>query len=355
MSSSRKLIALLASGLFALAAFPVFAASNDYLSGYAQGVLDARYAEFDVTASSATQAGAVTLTTRRCLRDEDIQLLTSAITRSGQVAQVAWNNACSEAATQVAGTKVPSQWLPDSKLFRPLQADPREPRLAIAFQEYETDDRDFTAADFHVGTTFDFYRGRLGNGSWQIGITGGVFSAVDHDAKNKDIFNVDYIIGLPFTYRNGDWSSRIRYYHSSSHLTDEFIFSNQLEFDDRLDISYDVVDFLLSHDWNQFRLYGGAGYIFRSTEDLDKTLGQAGLEYRNFNVFDNLGLSFAVDVKGRSELDWELAQSFQLALISRANKREVHYFLEYYTGPSPNGQFFFDEVDYYGLGIRFGL
>lgn len=357
MKRITRVEALTAFLLASLTSLGCLAEEGDYLSGYAQGVLDARFSEFALETAPHDNPASVLVRSSHCPRDEIRQRVAASLTRTGRISEVVWQDRCGQpdASAVAAGKSDRSRWLPDSTLFRPLQADPREPRLAISYQEYSGENRDFNAADFHVGETFEFYRGELAGGLWQIGLTGGVFTAVDMDAKNKDLFNVDYLIGLPFTWRRDDWSTRLRYYHSSSHLTDEYIFNNGITFPDRLDISYDVIDLLVSHDWNQWRVYGGTGYIFRSTEELDEMLGQAGLEWRNFTWLDNLGLSFAADLQGQAELDWELQQSLQVALISRSGDREVHYFLEYFNGPSPNGQFFYDEVDYFGLGVRLGL
>ncbi len=50
----------------------------------------------------------------------------------------------------------------------------------------------------------------------------GVFQ-FDLSAPSSDLINTDYVVGVPLSWRSGGWSTRVRLYHQSSHLGDEFL------------------------------------------------------------------------------------------------------------------------------------
>ena len=68
----------------------------------------------------------------------------------------------------------------------------------------------------------------------------------------------------------------------------------------------------------------------------------------------------AADVKSSEEQDWDPAISARAGLEydrapgSDASARRWGIFAEFYTGPSPYGQFFREKVRLMGVGIHFG-
>ena len=69
-------------------------------------------------------------------------------------------------------------------------------------------------------------------------------------------------------------SARIRGYHQSSHLGDEFILNNPGV--DRVNLSFEVFDGLLSFEGDWWRLYIGGGYLAGAKPKLDPGLAQWG-------------------------------------------------------------------------------
>ena len=195
--------------------------------------------------------------------------------------------------------------------------------------------------------------GPLNGGTWQVGLQGGVFSIFDQERESNDQLNVDYLVALPVSYRRDEWSGRARVYHVSSHLGDEFILNQNVR--ERLDISFEAFDLLVSRDYDKLRVYGGGGYIIRTTESLDRPMLQAGGEWLQPQVFWGLDLALGADYKSWDAQDWTLNQSYQAALLLKRNKQELRFILEYYHGDSFNGQFLFDDLEYVGIGLRLGL
>ena len=63
----------------------------------------------------------------------------------------------------------------------------------------------------------------------------------------------------------------------------------------------------------------------------------------------------AVDVQQREENDWSLDLSARagIQIDGVLASRKLQLLLEYFRGRSPNGQFYRDKIEYFGLGVHF--
>jgi hypothetical protein len=193
-----------------------------------------------------------------------------------------------------------------------------------------------------------------------------VFAQFDLATTSYDLLNADYIIGLPVTFRHGWFSTRVRIYHQSSHLGDEYLLREPPDRQDRENLSFESLEWLLSADASAFRLYAGGEYLFhRTPDDLEQYVAHGGLELRpDFRVIPlgSLGgfrFVAAGDVKSSGEHDWKPAVSARAGLeYDRAGKttaaRRWGVYAEFYDGPSPYGQFFREKVRLAGFGFHFG-
>src|SRR6185295_7497258 len=114
---------------------------------------------------------------------------------------------------------------PAGDLFAAPLADQKQPRFHTTWQRWHTGTGTFDIASVGFGENFGLVRwprGHPGDG-WQLGISGSVFAIFNLDTPSLDLLNADYLVGFPISYRSGDWSARLRLYHQSSHLGDEFL------------------------------------------------------------------------------------------------------------------------------------
>lgn len=259
-------------------------------------------------------------------------------------------------------------FLPEGDLFCPLLADPKAEHSFVSFlqgdfppfEEGAMTNGEVSIGSVGIGDAFPLVRwtgGDPGNGL-QVGLVGGIFAQFNLDASSLDLINADYLVGIPVTLRWGGFSSRIRVYHQSSHLGDEFLLSSDIE---RENLSFEALDVLLSQEVGPLRAYGGGEILFnREPETLESTLAHAGLEIR---VGKLRGVRFlgALDMKATEQQDWEPGWSVRVGLEVAAWKDENHpprmwgLFAEFYDGPSPYGQFFQEQVKYMGLGLHLSL
>jgi hypothetical protein len=279
-------------------------------------------------------------------------------------------------ADHVAGrceTGIPSEeapgavWFPRGELFCPLLADPKGDASFASYvrgtstSAFGTDIASVGIAD-RLGL-FRYNAPSVGEGI-QLSLSGSIYAQFDLNAPSYDLINADYLIGLPLTLRRGAFSSRIRLYHQSSHLGDEFILRGPVV---RENLAFQAVEALVSADWRALRVYAGGEQSFGAQpQEVQSLLAHGGMEVRQpgllpIGVLKQAGFIAALDVKSVETLDWSVAWSaragFEIGGRTGMEHRSKPWRVvgEYYDGPSPYGQFFRDNVTYYGLGIHLGL
>ncbi len=260
-------------------------------------------------------------------------------------------------------------WFPHDDIFRPLLADMKQPRFYVSFRNV-----DFRTGGLPAGGTDDTIKAAIGGmgkdfGLWrrstrhrcdglQVSILGGVFSQFNLDTSSDDLINTDFLVGPELTLRRGPVSARLRIYHQSSHLGDEFILNNPGV--DRVNLSFEVFDGLVAFTGRWWRLYVGGGYILSSDSDLPGDgLGQGGFELRGLRFGHKASrgtLVFGTDWQSFEARDWDFTTSVKggIELSNPAGSNRFRVLLVYLRGSVPFGQFFNTErIENYGLELQF--
>ena len=348
-----------------------------FIAGYAAAVLER---DFSLTASTLrVQDGVITLSAsdlaaadraRVVAQLEQIRgvkrvvVLEPGVPLPPTVAPLPGVAPPSTATTPPSATSEPlrilSDWqtgaLPGGVLFKPLVADPRWPHFSAAWQYYIDDKQLSDVASVSFGESFSLYRGRIGAAWWEVGLHAGVFSVFDMDADSFDLVNADYLVGLPLTLRYEDFTAMLRVFHQSSHLGDEFLLRTKTN---RINLSYESVDLKFSYEFGDLlRLYAGGGYLFHQTpSNLDPFSVQYGIEFRSPWPQHSKGWRplVAVDVQHREENEWsaDISARAGIEIDGVLLTRKLQILLEYFNGHSPNGQFYKDKIQYFGLGTHF--
>jgi hypothetical protein len=340
---------------------PPALASDEFIAGYATGILQH---EFGLTDAAVEVHEGVVVVTTKSLATIDRGKVIAALKQVSGVSHVEIRSAApaaeppDEGAVQVMIPTAGAKWLPHGSLFAPLHADPRWPHFGAAYRHF-TQGLNLSgvfAADF--GETFAIYRNKafLG-GEWEFGVQAGVFSIFDVSADSIDLVNADYRVGFLSSYRNGPLSGFIRVYHQSSHLGDEFLLNNPGV--TRINLSYEEIDLKLSYQIFQWlRLYGGGGYIVhRFPDDLGRGTTQWGIEVVSPRTF--LGgmlrpVAYA-DFQCNERSNWQIGRFIMAGVQfenARIGDRQIQLLAEYYSGPSPDGQFYVQRASWYGIGVH---
>jgi uncharacterized protein DUF1207 len=260
--------------------------------------------------------------------------------------------------------------LPRGDVFCPLLADPKGQRSFVSYLHETSDQGDMNVGSVGISDAFGLLRvgGPKPGDGFQVSLAGSVFAQFDLESASYDLVNADYIIGLPITFRRKAFSMRFRLYHQSSHLGDEFLLRENNPKFVRENISFEAAEMILSLDGGPFRVYGGGEYLLRrEPKDLERYVAHGGVELRPARRLVRFGTVAGVrfvaggDVKASEEQDWKPAVSIRTGFeFDRPRDtdppgRRWGLLFEAYTGPSPYGQFFRNQVRYFGAGIHFTL
>lgn len=254
-------------------------------------------------------------------------------------------------------------WLPQGQVFCSLVADPKAERSFVSYLrgDFATIANPEPGAETNIGAVglgdrFAIFRhagSRSGDGL-QLDLAGAVFAQLNLDQPSFDLINSDYLVGLPLTFRWGAFSSRLRVYHQSSHLGDEFLLSRKPE---RINLSFESVELILSQEMGPLRIYGGGETFFRrEPDDLPSRLAHAGAELRPAIAGDGR-LLVAVDLKAVNDVDWDMAWSarggVEIARIPSPGHppRIISITVDFYDGVAPYGQFYREDIRYWGIGL----
>lgn len=245
------------------------------------------------------------------------------------------------------------------ELFAPLLADPRWPRFSVAFQNYLQDDELQHIGSATFGETFSFVRSpRHDWGQWEVGFQAGVFSVFDLDASSSDLVNSDFLVGLTASHHLGDFTSILRFFHQSSHLGDEYLLRTQIN---RVNLSFEALDLLVSYErWQWLRLYGGGGVLVHREPALDRGMLEAGIELHSPKAFvaGFLRPVAAADFQFRQESDWKEDVSVRTGVQIEhpfLHRMRVQLLAEFYSGRSPNGQFYDRRITTIGIGLYLAI
>ena len=127
---------------------------------------------------------------------------------------------------------------------------------------------------------------------------------------------------------------------------------------DRVNLSFEVLDGLVSYEWPWWRVYGGAGLLEGAEPDLDPTLLFFGVEFRSPNRRWATGLTPVVglDVNSLEARGWDLTASL-VGGVEMSNPEGTHRYrvlVSFLRGYVPFGQFFTTQrLQVWGLTFQF--
>jgi uncharacterized protein DUF1207 len=247
--------------------------------------------------------------------------------------------------------------------FTPLLADPQEPGFFATYLFARTPHLATRIGSVGLGQTIALVGSATSR--WQLAVSAGVFSQFDLASTTNHLMNTDYIVGLPLSYRRGARSARIRVYHQSSHLGEEFLDGGLVK---RQLLSFEALEVLLAKESWSWRFYGGGEYRFQHRPvDMKPGLVHAGLEYRSAEPFVNLGyfgegrLVAGLDAKSFGDREWQVGWSLKTGLAFSSPTEmdgtgpRWSVMLTAYNGPTPYGQFYRENLSSVGLGLGLSL
>jgi len=262
-------------------------------------------------------------------------------------------------------------WFPQmTELFQPLVADPREIVYSIGYRWGDQVIGD-KVVPVSLGDDFSIYRWLdIWGGDLSIGIAACIWSVFDMDPPKPkinagtELKNTDYFVGIPIQYVRNKWSFRLRMYHISSHLGDEFLVNNPGFV--RVNPSREAVDLFASYQVYSFwRIYGGPGVNVHSdrTFKIKPLYFEYGTEVRFLGtkyICQRLYGNFyaAAHFRSWAQLNWDFDGTFVAGYeFSKLQGigRKIRFFFEYHNGFSLEGQFFNMRTSYWSFKLSYGF
>lgn len=345
-----------------------------YLEGYIQALIDANYYEFDVLVYVENHTVYLYNMPNNALTRNSIIAYVCDVPEVEKVCLVDdFPQKKLELQEKYVGkSHIKGVWFPQTTvLFQPLIADPKEPMYMLSYRWGDRVMGQNTIA-FSMGDTFPIYRFRdvfPARGDLEIGIAACVWAVFNMNPppnpnhETSEMMNADYMLAIPFSYAFDRWSFRLRFYHVSSHLGDEYLFYNPGV--QRLNPSMEAVDLYTSYQLTQgIRLYGGPGWCFHSdnTFPLKPFYIEYGTEIRAFGTKMDYHQLYGTPFLAINVTQWQTNHwrpSFNGLLGYEWSKlqgvgRKIRVFLQYYNGYS-EGQFFKEFTSYGGVGFSYGF
>ena len=270
--------------------------------------------------------------------------------------------------------QVKGVWFPQSTvLFAPFVSAPREVRYSAAFR-YGDKVIGRYVASVAMGDEFPIFRWKdvfRWCGDLQVGITGGIwavfnFEGVTHNDELSELVNTDYYLGIPFSYAFDRWSFRLRIYHISSHLGDEYLVNHPEKVASRKNPSFEAIDFFGSYQVSKnIRLYLGPGVVIHSDDSFKmKTLYvEYGAEFRfmgrNLDYHRLYGTPFiAAHFENWQVRHWGIDATVMIGYEwskLQGIGRKMRVYIDGHKGFSVEGQFFKRHTQYAEFGLSWGF
>lgn len=344
--------------------------SDAYLEGYIQALIDVHYYEFKIIVYVADGYVYLANLPRNKLLFQSIVAFVRGLpgVQCVKVTTRFSDKILDQKEEYESRPCIKGTWFPQQTVsFQPILGDPWEPMYSAAFRLGNKRIGSKVIA-VSYGDTFPIFRWyNVGKrqGALQIDVQAGAWSVFKMNPKHdfSELKNTDYLIGIPLSYAIGRWSFRLRAYHISCHLGDEFMV-NHCNYK-RKNPSMEAIDFYSSCQMTSgIRLYFGPGVIVHSDPSfpMDPLYFQYGGEFRFFgNNFYYHGLYgtclFVVNFRHWQTNHWQFDFTTQIGYEwskLQGVGRKMRIFLEYHNGYS-EGQFFKDRTQYGAIRLSWGF
>ena len=165
--------------------------------------------------------------------------------------------------------------------------------------------------------------------------------------------NADYKISFLLNYKYKALSIRLRAFHTSSHLSDDYIIRNNITEPNPGTLNYEQLDLSGSYQFRKIRLYGGFGFVITPNSVRDRFSTQFGFLYRkSVNSKDNFRFITGADIKLFQQNGYTPNIRMGLGIeYGNAQATHVGFVLEYYIGHLPYSVMEYNKVNWLGASI----
>lgn len=251
-----------------------------------------------------------------------------------------------------------NRWFPDRAIVPALLAGPRDPVTSFSIlgvTENPNAHGSGVEVEVSLGSTLPvLVLGEVAGGMVVGGLEAAVFGRFGLQVLERELIASDWVFATPvYWLRDSGWV-RFRYFHSSSHMGDEY--ARRFE-DPGVNFARDAAELLglksLSDSWE---VYAGVRYAYIvHPEESKRWVARAGMQYQKDgrspeSVVPFLAGDLVWDQDAGSPPRTELKTGIWLPEFNR--RRFLRVALSFLSGPSPLGQFNGGSTTQVGLGLE---
>ena len=224
-----------------------------------------------------------------------------------------------------------ADFLPGKNLFRPFMADPTQPSYNVKLTGPVGGGR---LAEINMGDELGLAAWEMPSGKLQLGIMGGVAARFDISRVTNDFQIADFSLAFPLDYKTGPWELRAMYWHTSSHLGDDYVKSHDLQpstlqkhvtDDFRLLAAYRVSE--------QLRVYGGGAYAFNIIpSEAGRHMLHGGGEYFFGQQEQKTRPFLAADLQSWQRVSWKPSFTARAGVRTKGQQQALSAYVEFFSG-----------------------
>lgn len=252
--------------------------------------------------------------------------------------------------------------LPELNPFFPTML--AQPHILGYSAGYRTYDKVFkiSCIPVSIGDQFSLYQFKtIAYGNLYLGIEACVWAIFEGRTKSLSLINADYFVALPLTYINEGFAARLRLFHESSHLGDEYLLENEKIV--RVNPSMEVLDLSLAYDLSDFfTVFLGYSVVLRSDESykIKPSSFYYGFNYYfenfktkicNVDATPYISTYFTNEQNHNWDLDCSVALGYQW---DKSYGHKLRVYLEGHDGFSAEGQFSKKRTNYLAVKLLYG-
>jgi hypothetical protein len=244
------------------------------------------------------------------------------------------------------------QVLPTGFMYRSYLAGVKESRMGT---QLYWERKQGTLWDVTLGGRMPMLRYGTEDHFWpegfQADLEGAAFPRLNPD-DGRTVVSNDYRFGVPLTYRYGQWETKIGYYHSCSHLGDQYILEHPGV--NRISVTRDVLVAGVGYrPIRDIRIYSEAGWAFSTYGESAPWDFQFGVEYSPARPNGYHGAPFvAINGHLRQEVNFGGEFVVQSGWQWRGDSGQLWRFgLHYLNGMSNQYQFLNQFEEQIGAGM----
>lgn len=253
-------------------------------------------------------------------------------------------------------------FLPELNPFFPtMLAQPHILGYSVGYRSYDKVFR--SSLPISIGDQFSIYQFKLDSSCARLyfGIEACVWAVFEAKTKSLSLINADYFVALPLTYIDGRFSARLRVFHQSSHLGDEFLLEHpQLR---RVNPSMEGLDLAFAYEpIDKFVVFIGSTTVFRSDDSFkvkphniyygfNYFLNFAKIQLCNAEAIPYIATYFINQENNHWNFDSNVAIGYQW---DKYYGRKLRIYVQGHDGYSAEGQFARKKSKYVSINLLYG-